>query len=53
MSIKCEKKRNMPVWLLPAVLAFPFAAGLLFAAVRWGGTLKNLIHVLIKMVVIA
>ncbi len=40
-------------WQGPVLLAIPFAAAMLFAAIRWGGLMKNLIHVVIKMAVIS
>ena len=40
------------MWLLPVLLAIPFAAAMIFAAMKYGGQVQNLIHVAIKLVVI-
>ena len=40
-------------WLGAVLLAVPFAGAMAFAALRWGTVLKNLIHVVIKMVVVS
>ena len=39
------------MWLTPGLLFLPFAAALCWAAVRYGGTIRDLIHVAIKLVV--
>ena len=46
------KRRRGMTWLLPLLLALPVAAGLGFAAVRYGAKIQNLIQVAIKLVVI-
>ena len=38
-------------WKLPLVYGLIPAAGLIFAAVRWGRELRNLIQVVLKLVV--
>jgi hypothetical protein len=40
-------------WFGPVLLALPFIFALIFAALRWGELLKNLVHVAIKMAVIS
>ena len=40
-------------WFGPILLALPFIIALVFAALRWGELLKNLVHVAIKMAVIS
>ena len=39
------------MWLTPLLLALPVAAGMGFAVIRFGGTIHDLIHVAIKLVV--
>lgn len=46
-----KNKRRMRIWLLPLLLALPMAAGLGFVAARYGQTVRNLIHVAVKLVV--
>jgi len=50
--VSTEKKDGRR-WLIPVALALPFLAALVFAALRWGPTLRDLLHVAIKMVVIS
>ena len=38
-------------WLTPVLLALPWAAAIAFAAARYGGTARDLIHLAIKLVV--
>ncbi|MBQ8072242.1 MAG: hypothetical protein IJ231_00590 [Clostridia bacterium] len=47
-------KRKQGPWMIltPILLALPMAAALAFAAIRYGETLQNLIHVAIKLAVI-
>lgn len=40
-------------YLLPVWMFLPIAAVLMYAAFRWGPTLRDLIHVAIKMVVVS
>jgi len=40
-------------WIYPLLFALPFAAAVLFATVKWGKTIKDMIHVLIKLAVIS
>lgn len=47
-----EKRRIRGRWL-PLLIAVPLAALLTFAVIRYGVTLRNLIHVAIKAVVLA
>ena len=49
-----EKVKNNPgrhIWLTPLLLAAPFILGLGWAALKYGKTIRNLIHVAIKLVV--
>jgi len=39
------------IWLTPVLLSVPFILGLGWAALKYGKTLQNLIHVAIKLVV--
>ena len=39
-------------YLLPVWMFLPIAAALICAAFRWGPTLRDLMHVAIKMVVV-
>ena len=50
---KKDKRERRFFWTGPVLLVIPFAGLLIFAAIRWGTLLKNLIHVVIKMVVIS
>ena len=50
---KTKNKKQGPGWGSALLMALPFAAALTFAALRWGTELKNLIHVVIKLVVIS
>lgn len=53
MSTEPKGKSILRGALWSAALALPFAALILGAVLKWGPTLRDLIHVLIKMVVIA
>ena len=46
-----KSKQRIRLWLMPVLMALPVAAGLGFFAVRYGQTVRNLIHVAIKLVV--
>ena len=48
-----SKARRRGRWLLPVVLALPFLAAILLAAVRFGPDLLRLINVAIKAVVVS
>ena len=50
---KDSRRGHRFFWAGPVLLAIPFAGLLIFAVIRWGTLLKNLIHVVIKMVVIS
>ena len=39
------------MWMTPVLLALPVAAAAAFAAVKYGHSIQNLIHVAIKLVV--
>lgn len=45
------KKTGSRMWLTPILLALPTAAGLAYAAIRFGGRIQNLIQVAIKLAV--
>jgi len=47
------RRRKGISWLGPVLLALPFICAVAFAVWRWGGLLKNLVHVAIKMAVIS
>lgn len=46
-----DNARGKKMWLTPLLLALPFAAVMGYAAVRYGRTIQNMIHVVIKLVV--
>ena len=46
-----KNKGKKRVWPTPLLLAAPFALAMGFAAFRYGGTLRNLIHLAIKLAV--
>lgn len=53
-----NEKRNgltghLRMFRMPVLLAIPFVILLVIAVICWGGILRNVIHVLIKAVVIA
>ena len=45
-------KQGSLVWLTPLLLALPTAAALAYAAARYGGTIRKLIGVAVKLAVI-
>ena len=45
------KKKGRLIWLTPLLLALPTAAGLGYAAIRYGETIQRLIEVAIKLAV--
>ena len=47
------KKRGKGKWLLPVLLALPFLAAIIFAAVRFGPVLLQLISAAIKGTVVS
>ena len=51
-SARTPKIKRSRLGLIPLLLALPFAAVLIYAALRWGPTLRDLIYVAVKMVVI-
>ena len=46
-----KKKTGKWMWLTPILLALPTAAGLGYAAIRFGEQIQNLIQVAIKLAV--
>ena len=48
-----HKSGNKLLWLGPVVLALPFLAVILFAALRFGPTILRVISVLIKGAVVS
>lgn len=45
------KNKGMMGWLTPVLLAMPWAVAIAFASTRYGGMVKDLIHLAIKLVV--
>lgn len=48
-----KKKPGRGVWLMPLLLALPFLAAVVFAALRFGPALLRVINVVIKAAVVA
>ena len=46
-----KNKKGRLFWPTPLLLAAPFAAVMGFVAIRYGKTIRNLIHLVIKLVV--
>lgn len=44
-------KKGRLMWLTPLLLALPIAAGLGYAALRFGGNIQKIIEVAIKLAV--
>ena len=51
MAEKQNSGLGSRMWLMPVLLALPLAAGLIFAAARYGNLARNLIQVAVKLVV--
>ena len=45
-------KQNRPHWLLPFILALPFAGGAVYLMLRFGRTLSDALEIAAKLVVI-
>ena len=48
-----RKKAGKGIWLMPLLLALPFLAAIVFAAVRFGPAVLRYVNVLIKAAVVA
>ena len=48
-----RKKTGKGVWFMPLLLALPFLAAIVFAAVRFGPAVLRYVNVLIKAAVVA
>lgn len=48
-----KNREKAGLWTTPLWLALPFAAAMIYAGIRWGSTVADAIHVVIKLVVTA
>lgn len=48
-----ERKSGCKRWIIPAVLALPVILILMLVLIRYGGTVKDLIQIAVKMAVVS
>ena len=51
MKSERKSRRGRLMWLTPLLLALPAAAGMVFAAIKYGSRIRDLIQVAVKLMV--